>query len=110
MKGTSREAKSERKRKRNIGEEYITKNGKKVNAKKLKELSACRMKCQFRFDEDIRRKVFLEFWNCGSYNKRVQYVAGLVSMDSPIHIRSKKDTPIDKIKYRNVTYKYTLTY
>lgn len=105
MKETSREAKSERKIKKNIGEEYITKNGKKVNAKKLKELSACRMKCQFRYNEDIRKKVFLEFWNCRSYSKIVQYVARLVSINNPIHIHSEIDTPINKMNYGNVIYK-----
>lgn len=103
----TRKKRTERKHRRNTGQEYTTLKGKLKKARELKKLSACRMKCAERFSEDIQEQIFREYWSLGNYDKRVRYVASLVETSNPKtrRVRSENDT-IKKNKTRTVTHRF----
>lgn len=90
IKGETRAVRSNRKKCRNLGIEYLTRKGKKVKGKECKELQACRMKCRENIDFVKREKIFTEFWAMGDFNKRVAYIAGLISSQEKNITKKKK--------------------
>ncbi|KAF2890696.1 hypothetical protein ILUMI_15477, partial [Ignelater luminosus] len=103
VKGETRAVCCNRKKCKNLGLEYITGKGKKVNAKKFKELQECRLKCRERIDTLKKAKIFREFWAIGAFNKRVAYVAGLITCQEKKYLK-KEDGK--KHKNRMLTHKY----
>lgn len=56
-----------RKRKRNVGLEYINRTGKLIPSRKLQPpCTKCRLKCHDRIFDDIRQKLFNKFWGFGN--------------------------------------------
>lgn len=80
IKGETRRVRKDRQRKHNMGQEYITKNGKNVVKRSMRPLKACRSKCLERISEEDRQYLFKEYWNIGDYNRRVSYIAGLLEI------------------------------
>jgi len=57
--------------KRNAGQEYYTKKGKFIPAKKFESKNCnCSKKCIERVNESERKAIFDQFWNIGYFNKQ----------------------------------------
>jgi len=57
--------------KRNAGQEYYTKKGKFIPAKKFESKNCnCSKKCIERVNESERKAIFDQFWNIGDFNKQ----------------------------------------
>lgn len=67
---------TQRKKALNLGEEYISRKGKVMERKKIKEGCGpqCRMKCQQRITMEERETVFHLFWRTGNIDMRRVYV------------------------------------
>ena len=87
---------------RNTGKEYKTENGKRVKERQMKSLSKCRMKCKERFPDDVRLKIFEDYWNQGDHSKRTNFISSLIC------ILEKKTTRIkhDSGKLRKFSCRY----
>lgn len=91
--------KSERKSKRNLRQEYITKTNKHIAAKQLKELKTCKNRCKEKFNNEIRLEIFKSFWEMGNYNRRIQYISNLIQLQEKKSIRIRTtDTKKRKLR------------
>ena len=88
-KGDTRLARKGRKIARNTGKEYMTLTGKTVKEKVMQPLGVCRMKCIQRLQDEYRKEIHRDYWNMGSFDKRVLYVSSL------IEIQDKATTKIE---------------
>ncbi|CAH1111535.1 unnamed protein product [Psylliodes chrysocephalus] len=105
-KGETRDVRDNRSKQRNLGNAYVTRKGKTIRAKTFRELQICRMKCKNRIDTLKRKAIFKEFWEMGSFNNRVSFIAGLISSRDKGMCRKK--VAGKKHKDRTVTHKYAL--
>nr|CAH7746657.1 unnamed protein product [Callosobruchus chinensis] len=107
IKNETRAVRAERKEKRNLGLEYTTKMGKVMRQRKCQSLGKCRLECQKRIDEEKRQKLFCDYWQMASFNKRVAFIAGLIKTE-PKKCSKRKIQNISKQKNRLVTHTYLL--
>ncbi|KAK3931053.1 Proline--tRNA ligase [Frankliniella fusca] len=77
QKGTTEKIRKNRKL-RNSGQEYTTLKGKVIAGREMKPLSACRMKCATKLNEEGRIEIFNEYWALNDFNLRVTYIANHV--------------------------------
>uniref|UniRef100_A0A1Y1N893 DUF7869 domain-containing protein n=1 Tax=Photinus pyralis TaxID=7054 RepID=A0A1Y1N893_PHOPY len=103
----TRAMRHDRKEKRNLGQEYIARSGKIVPGKTMRELKICRNKCKEKFGDEVRIKLFKDFWAMASYNRRLQYIADLMDVKekSTTRIRCSET---NKQRYRQNTIVYYL--
>ena len=66
-----------RKKRRNNGEEYISRKGKKVEARKRKihKCGTCKHNCNTVLNEDTREKLFHEYWQLGCYERQRDFIS-----------------------------------
>lgn len=76
----SRKRKEEIKKLRNEGKTYISSNDKLVPARAMTTLGACRMKCNQKVSETQRERCFKNYWELGTRDRRVSYIASLVEL------------------------------
>lgn len=88
---------------RNKGKTYVCSRGIIKKDRVQKPLQIGRMKCGEKLDEDIRIKIFQEYWSLGTRDRRVQFISGLVEKREPKTTRRRK---LDFTKTREVTYLY----
>ncbi|XP_055917696.1 uncharacterized protein LOC129949970 [Eupeodes corollae] len=104
---SARTSKQLRKACRNSGQAYVTSAGKLVPAKKVVPLTECRAKCNTRFTFEMQQAIFNEYWSLGTYEKRAEYVASMITV-----INKKSNRPrnldADREKLRTKTYSYCL--
>ncbi|CAG5035312.1 unnamed protein product [Parnassius apollo] len=77
----------------NTGLEYITTSGKTKKRRQLHELENGRQKYKQRLPQDLREKLFEQYWSLGSYGNRTKYIA-------------KKTSKFSPKKKRNVSFHY----
>ncbi|CAH1110612.1 unnamed protein product [Psylliodes chrysocephalus] len=106
QKGETRLVRNERKTKRNLGDQYLTKTNKIIPQRKCRDLHECRLKCSKRLEDEVRKTILNEYWSMGSFNKRVAYIATLVSTREKETTRAKKTDK--KHKNRSVSHTYHL--
>lgn len=94
-----------RKRARNSGEAYRTVKGKGKAKKEFKNISCgCKKKCDQKFEEEERRRIFESFCKLADFRKQNVFIRGSV-MSQNVSRKQKRDgTGHDK----NVSYSYTL--
>ena len=103
LKGDTRAVRKDRKLKRNLGKAYVSINGKAVANRETQPLTSCRMKCQHKFSNEARESIFKEYWSMGSRDKRVAYIAGLITAydkqisRKKVEDESKQKKPIAKL-------------
>ncbi|CAG4959985.1 unnamed protein product [Parnassius apollo] len=95
-----RQDRARRKLFRNTGLEYITTSGKTKKRRQLHELENCRQKCKQRLPQDLREKLFKQYWSLGSYENRTKYIAKC------IEVCQKKTSKLSPKKKRNVSFRY----
>lgn len=93
---------AKRKRLCNMGQEYISKNGTIKEARKIKSSCSCRIRCGETFGEDIRLKLFSDFWNTGSHVKQWEIISKYV------YQKNKKSST--NLENENVRRVHTLHY
>lgn len=98
FKGIPRKSREDRKKKQITGEEYVTNKGNIISVRKCTPLQACRLNCCNRFDDEICMKTFNEYWNCGSYNKRIKYISEIIIGKKSTFTKKKLDLPEKKKK------------
>lgn len=82
----------ERKENRNLGKKYKTAKGKVKDSRKLKPLRQnCRNKCKEKLHEVQRQKIFDEYWQLGTYDRRVAFIASLITVRETKITRAKLD-------------------
>lgn len=89
VKGDTREFRKRRQILKNTGKQYTTAKGKVVRSRQPKPLERCRKCCKNRIPEEIRTQLFNDFWNIGSYDKRVSYTSSLMLQEEK---KNRKDT------------------
>ncbi|XP_055837239.1 uncharacterized protein LOC129905719 [Episyrphus balteatus] len=107
MDESARSSKQLRKACRNSGLAYVTSSGKYVPAKKVVPLTECRAKCSTRFTPEIQQAIFNEYWSLGTYEKRAEYVASMITVINKKSVRPR-NFDSDREKYRTKTYSYCL--
>nr|XP_026497999.1 uncharacterized protein LOC113402096 isoform X2 [Vanessa tameamea] len=97
---------SKRKRLKNIGKSYYSRNGKIRLGKKLGEpcQNTCKLKCFQKLDDDTRIEIFNKFWEIGDHSKQYDFISNYV-----VKI-NKKRTITDGESRRSFTYIYHLPY
>lgn len=99
----ARKLRRERTVKRHTGQEYVTAKGRLQRKRALRELGNCRMKCKMWLNENLRETIFTEYWQQGSYERRINYIGKLVTSSEVCTRRIRNaNTP----KERNITYNY----
>lgn len=96
---TSRSKRLENKYLRNTGQAYNSK-GKQRQARQMKELNICRFNCKNRIPEQVRKDLFQHYWQLGSYDKRVHYIASLITVEE------KKVEKVRAKKKRSCSFSY----
>ena len=78
-KGRSRKERERAKFLSNTGKEYIDdEKGKTVQARTIKPLADCKMKCKERFSNKIRQSVYEKYWKLGQHDKRSNFLSSLI--------------------------------
>uniref|UniRef100_A0A6P7G8N4 Uncharacterized protein LOC114339032 n=1 Tax=Diabrotica virgifera virgifera TaxID=50390 RepID=A0A6P7G8N4_DIAVI len=95
----------ERREKRNFGKAYVTRTGKEIKEKTMQELKLCRNKCKEKIKDEVRLQLFKEFWEMGSYNRRLEYIAALMDVKEKSSMRIRCSDP-SKQRYRQHTIIY----
>ncbi|XP_072387052.1 uncharacterized protein [Diabrotica undecimpunctata] len=106
LKNETRLIREERKQNRNLGLSYTTKSGKVIKARTCQELISCRLKCKDRINEEKRQEIFKEYWSLASFNKRVSFIARLITTDGKKTTKRKLENK--KHKNRLLSHKYFL--
>lgn len=96
IKNESRQIREERKKNRNLGLIYATKTGKIIKERKCRELLNCRLRCKNRITEEKRQQVFKEYWAQRNFNKRIHFLARLITQEKEREKWITKNTKIDK--------------
>ncbi|KAK3929200.1 Centrosomal protein POC5 [Frankliniella fusca] len=108
VKTTGRKRKEEAKTKRNLGEAYTTRNGKNIRERKRRQIHTCkRNRCQDIIDDDVAETLFVEFWEMGSQERRVQYVASRTE-STPVARHRKRNPDSDIKRTRNNLFFFEL--
>ena len=89
----TRRMRQERREKRNLGKEYVTRTGKVIKERTMQELKLCRNKCKEKIKDEVRLQLFNEFWAMGNYNRRLQYIAGLMEVKKKSTTRIRCSEP-----------------
>lgn len=76
--------------------------GKLIRGRKLQEIQNCRKGCITKVSEEMRNKIFNEYWNIGNYDKRISYTASLILKEE------KKTEKVNAKKSRTCNYKFLL--
>lgn len=101
---TKRKVKAANKAHRNSGKAYISLKGRSVPDRERRQVHACvRRKCHLVIDDDVADTLFTEYWNQGSYNKRVAYVSSRTDYSATERTRKRNQ---DSRKSKSVSYKY----
>ncbi|PSN43821.1 hypothetical protein C0J52_10076 [Blattella germanica] len=103
----TRLARKGRKIARNTGKEYTTLTGKTVKEKVMQPLGVCRMKCIQRLPDEYRKEIHRDYWNMGSFDKRVLYVSSLIEIQDKATTRIRTLDPVKQL-FRQVTIQYNL--
>ena len=98
----TRLARKGRKIARNTGKEYTTLTGKTVKEKVMQPLGVCRMKCIQKLPDEYRKEIHRDYWNMGSFDKRVLYVSSLIEIQDKATTRIRTLDPV-KQRFRQVT-------
>lgn len=70
--------------KRNHGEAYMTKNGKKIEAKVfIDEPCKCRRICSSKISCEERKHIFKSFWKMGNFKSQNAFICGLIQQSNP---------------------------
>lgn len=105
-KGETRQVRQNRNRMRNLGKEYSTLKGKVIPERRCKDLQSCRLKCQERIKDEERNTIFSDYWSMENYDKRVAFMANLITTKEKNSTRAKKHDK--KHKNRCVSHTYGL--
>ncbi|CAG9839207.1 unnamed protein product [Diabrotica balteata] len=106
LKNETRLIREERKQNRNLGLSYTTKSGKVIKPRTCQELLSCPLKCKDRITEEKRQEIFKEYWSLASFNKRVSFIARLITTDGKKTTKRKLENK--KLKNRLLSHKYFL--
>ncbi|XP_047521302.1 uncharacterized protein LOC125060441 [Pieris napi] len=93
---------TKRKNLRNMGKEYMSRNGKIQAKRKMGPPCQCRKKCFDKLSEGKRQKIFKSFWNLGNREKQWMFIASLVKK------QNKRRVYTDTTSRRKYTLKYSL--
>jgi len=63
----------------NMGIEHINLWGKKKNAVEMGSPCKCKLKCFDEVSEDLRKKIFIEYWSLGNHSRQWDYIARYVT-------------------------------
>ncbi|KAH9639299.1 hypothetical protein HF086_014671 [Spodoptera exigua] len=71
---------SKRKKLKNSGQAYTSRNGKLRDGKKIGEpcQSTCKLKCSEKLDESIRTTIFNKFWMIGDHSEQYNFIVNYV--------------------------------
>ncbi|KAE8742178.1 hypothetical protein FOCC_FOCC012264 [Frankliniella occidentalis] len=104
VKMTARQAREDRKEKRNVGDAYISSKGKHMRERSRKPPHTCTTNyCQDIIDDDTGENLFVEFWEMGCQERRVQYVAARIE-SGPIARHRNRDE--DSGRKKSASHKY----
>lgn len=99
------------KRKLNLGEEHINKEGKMIMAKKmgLPCIEKCQMKCREKLNNEDKKIIFNSYWSLGSHMRQRDFISSNIQMMS-----KKSSTTFGTSKgtsqpHRNYSRKYYFT-
>ncbi|KAE8742216.1 hypothetical protein FOCC_FOCC012230 [Frankliniella occidentalis] len=88
---TSTEKKRQRKLLRDSGKQYITRTGKVMARKKWKRAHVCKRNyCHEKVPPQVGKKLFKEYWQQKSHNKRRAYVAARIEREEVKRRRSRE--------------------
>lgn len=78
---------------RSKGEEYVTKSGKKVPAKRMKSpcKESCRFKCRKKITKEERQKNFDKYWELANFIRQRKFI-----------FEHHKTVPVQRRRFRNV--------
>ena len=80
------------KKARNSGQKYTSSTGKDVPACKMQNSGCrCRYKCASSVAEDIRQKIFNEYWGTTSRERQWDFIASLTKEEAPKFMRQGTD-------------------
>lgn len=72
--------------------------------RKVRELENCRNKCKEKITSEQQQIIFKQYWELGSYNRRLAYLSGLILIEDTKMQRKNKSTT--NPRKRSHTYKY----
>lgn len=101
------ETRNSRKQKKNLGQPYISSNGKYVKARMMQPLTKCRNNCQEKISDEDKETIFTNYWKLGNHRKRCAYVSSMLSANYKASHRPKY-LDVEKQRFRQITYKYFL--
>ena len=91
------------KKARNSGQKYTSSTGEDVPARKMKNNEcSCRYKCASSVAEDIRQKIFKEYWGTASRERQWDFIASMTKEEAPKFMRQGTD------KHRSVSRTFFL--
>lgn len=93
-------------RKRNLGMEYVDRNGKLMQKRSMQPLKKCRKKCFEKISTYDQMVIFNDYWALGSYSQRVAFAAGLIQIRDTQTLR--KPSGDKKVNIRRFTCDYFL--
>ncbi|XP_045455137.1 uncharacterized protein LOC123666182 [Melitaea cinxia] len=91
------------KRIKNSGKEYISRSGKKVDAKVMKPPCNCRLQCRTKFSDEMRKEIFESYWNLASLQRQRDFLWSCVQL-SNISCRRVKN--VEKPRKPNCSFSF----
>lgn len=99
--------KSERKRKRNLGEAYENARGELVPEKRVGPTCGCPQKCREKL-KNKEQEIFNAFWSIGKYEDQNAYLSDLLQIMTPKRRRNSKKRASNVESRRGVSVQYFL--
>ncbi|XP_031329067.1 uncharacterized protein LOC116160073 [Photinus pyralis] len=83
---------------RNSGKSYVNIRNKVVRERKLKKSCSenCRLKCPQKICENMREKIFAQFWKLGDVDRQRDFIARFVDFKEKKRVRVRNSTPSSK--------------
>ena len=96
----SRSVRKERKLNLHKGLPFVSSSGKSIAGRQIQPLKKCRKMCQTFLTDDVRSKIFSEYWSLGTHDRRLSFLSGLINSTEKKCSRTRK---FDSNKNRTLT-------
>jgi len=99
----SRSVRKERKLNLHKGLPFVSSSGKFIDGRQIQPLKKCRKMCHTFLTDNVRNKIFSEYWSLGTHDRRLSFLSGLINSSEKKCSRTRK---FDSNKNRTLTLNY----
>jgi len=99
----SRSVRKERKLNLHKGLPFFSSSGKSIAGRQIQPLKKCRKMCQTFLTDDVRNKIFSEYWSLGTHDRRLSFLSPFINSSEKKCSRTRK---LDSNKNRTLTLNY----